>query len=79
MPGLGGCDAAGRQAGTRVVLARTGLVLSRGGGMLSRLRPLFSIGLGARLGNGRQYMPWISLEDEVRALLYAISHNLRAR
>ncbi|HEY7053962.1 MAG TPA: TIGR01777 family oxidoreductase [Mycobacterium sp.] len=65
-----------RQAGTRVVLVRTGLVLSRGGGMLSRLKPLFSLGLGARLGNGRQYMPWITLEDEVRALLFAISHNL---
>ncbi|HEU5265182.1 MAG TPA: TIGR01777 family oxidoreductase [Jatrophihabitans sp.] len=65
-----------QQAGARVVLARTGLVLSRDGGMLSRLRPLFSVGLGARLGNGRQYMPWISLEDEVRALLFAISHNV---
>jgi uncharacterized protein len=43
--------------------------------MLSRLRPLFSFGLGARLGNGRQYVPWISLEDEVRALAFAISHN----
>ena len=61
-----------QQAGVRVVLARTGLVLSPGGGLLSRLRPLFSLGLGARLGNGRQYMPWISLEDEVRALLFAI-------
>ncbi len=65
-----------RQAGTRVVLARTGLVLSPSGGMLSRLRPLFSLGLGARIGNGSQYMPWISLEDEVRALLFAISHDL---
>ena len=61
-----------RHAGVRVVLARTGLVLSPRGGMLSRLRPLFSLGLGARLGNGRQYMPWISLEDQVRALLFAI-------
>lgn len=65
-----------QQAGVRVVLARTGLVLSPGGGLLSRLRPLFSLGLGARLGNGRQYMPWISLEDEVRALLFAISHDV---
>ncbi len=54
---------------------RTGLVLAPSGGMLSRLRPLFSLGLGARLGNGRQYMPWISLEDEVRALLFAITHD----
>ena len=61
--------------GTRVVLVRTGLVLSPAGGLLSRVKPLFSLGLGARLGNGRQYMPWISLEDEVRALLFAINHD----
>lgn len=62
--------------GVRVVLVRTGLVLSPSGGVLSRLRPLFSVGLGARLGNGRQYMPWISLEDEVRALMFVMSHDL---
>ncbi|MGB3484721.1 MAG: TIGR01777 family oxidoreductase [Mycobacterium sp.] len=59
----------------RVVLVRTGLVLSRSGGMLGRLKPLFRFGLGARLGSGRQYLPWISLEDEVRALLFAIFHE----
>ncbi len=58
--------------GARVVLARTGVVLSPSGGALRMMRPLFSTGLGARLGNGRQYMSWISLEDEVRALLFAI-------
>ncbi|MGE2688714.1 TIGR01777 family oxidoreductase [Mycolicibacterium pulveris] len=63
------------QAGVRVVLARSGLVLAPSGGLLSRLKPLFSLGLGARLGNGRQYMPWISIEDEVRALLFAIEHR----
>lgn len=63
-------------AGVRVALVRTGLVLSPSGGLLSRLRPIFSLGLGARLGNGRQYMPWISLEDEVRALLFVMSHEL---
>ncbi|MDP9165943.1 MAG: TIGR01777 family oxidoreductase [Actinomycetota bacterium] len=62
-------------AGVRVVLVRTGLVLSPSGGMLARLRPLFALGLGARLGNGRQYMPWITLEDEVRALLFAIERD----
>ena len=61
-------------AGARVVLARTGLVLARSGGALRRLRPLFASGLGARLGSGRQYMSWITLEDQVRALLFAISH-----
>jgi uncharacterized protein len=58
--------------GARVVLARTGLVFSPAGGVLGRLRPLFRTGLGARLGGGRQYMSWITLEDEVRALLFAI-------
>lgn len=62
--------------GVRVVLLRTGLVLAPSGGVLGRLKPVFALGLGARLGNGRQYMPWISLEDEVRALLFAISHDL---
>ena len=64
-----------QQDGARVVLVRTGLVVSSSGGVLGRLKPLFSLGLGARLGNGRQYMPWISLEDEVRALLFAITHD----
>lgn len=64
--------AAAQDAGTRVVLARTGLVLSPAGGLMGRLRPLFALGLGGRLAGGRQYMPWITLEDEVRALLFAI-------
>ena len=67
--------AAAQQDGARVVLVRTGLVVAPSGGILARLKTLFSFGLGARLGNGRQYMPWISLEDEVRALLFAISHD----
>jgi uncharacterized protein len=67
--------AAASDAGARVVLLRTGLVLSPSGGMLNRLRPLFGLGLGARLGDGRQYFPWISLEDQVRAMLFAISHT----
>jgi uncharacterized protein len=67
--------AVARQDGARVVLVRTGLVVAPAGGMLARLKTLFSFGLGARLGNGRQYMPWISLEDEVRGLLFAIAHD----
>jgi uncharacterized protein len=59
--------------GARVVLARTGLVLASSGGVLRRMRPLFWAGLGARLATGRQYMSWISLEDAVRALQFAIS------
>lgn len=70
-----GATAPAEQDGVRVALVRTGLVIAQAGGALGRLKPLFSLGLGARLGNGRQYMPWISLEDEVRALLFAISHD----
>jgi uncharacterized protein len=62
--------------GVRVALVRTGLVLAPTGGLLARIKPLFGLGLGARLGNGRQYTPWISLEDEVRALLFTIGHDL---
>ncbi|MDD4867655.1 MAG: TIGR01777 family oxidoreductase [Mycobacterium sp.] len=61
--------------GARVVLARSGVVLGAASRALRRLRPLYSCGLGARLGGGRQYISWISLEDEVRALLFAISHR----
>ncbi len=65
-----------QDAGVRVVLARTGLVLSPGGGLLAKLKPLFALGLGGRLAGGHQYMPWISLEDEVRALLFAINQPM---
>ncbi len=61
-----------REAGVRVVLARIGLVLSPAGGMMGKLRPLFALGLGGRLASGRQYMPWVSLDDVVRALQFAI-------
>lgn len=67
--------ATAQQSGVRVVLARTGIVLSPAGGVVGRLQPLFSWGLGARIGNGRQYMSWISMVDEVRALLFAIAHD----
>lgn len=64
---------AAAQHDARVVLLRTGLVLSPSGGMLRRLRPLFGLGLGARLGNGRQYFPWISLEDQIRAIRFVMT------
>ena len=57
--------AAAQRAGARVVRVRTGLVISRFGGLLGQLKPLFALGLGGRLGSGEQYMPWISLDDEV--------------
>lgn len=63
------------EAGTRVVLLRSGLVLSPSGGLLSRLRPLFRGFLGARLGSGEQFMPWISLDDEVGAVRFAVEND----
>ena len=59
-------------AGVRVAHARTGLVVARDGGAWGRLFPLFKLGLGGRLGNGRQYWSFISLRDEVAALRYLI-------
>lgn len=62
------------QESARVVRIRSGLVLAPAGGLLGRLRPLFKGFLGARLGSGRQYMPWISLDDEVGAIRFALEH-----
>lgn len=56
------CDPA-RDAGLRVSNIRTGVVQSAAGGMLKLLRPLFSAGLGGPIGNGRQWLSWIGLED----------------
>ena len=62
-------------AGTRVVTLRTGLVLSGQGGLLGPLAPVFKLGLGARLGNGRQYLSWIALADHVRAARFLLEHG----
>jgi uncharacterized protein (TIGR01777 family) len=59
---------------TRVVLLRTGPVLSRSGGILKRLKPLFSLALGGRIGSGKQYFPWISLDDQVGAMTFLLEH-----
>lgn len=56
------------EAGLRVVWARTGIVLAPSGGVLKQLLTPFRLGLGGRLGSGRQWMSWISLADEVAAL-----------
>lgn len=63
-------------AGIRVVHPRTGLVVSSRGGAWKRLFPIFRAGLGGRLGSGRQYWSWISLRDEVAALLALIDGDL---
>jgi hypothetical protein len=59
-------------AGIRVVHLRLGVVLGPCGGALEQMLPAFRLGLGGPLGNGRQWMSWISLEDAVRAILFAL-------
>ncbi|TDV40446.1 TIGR01777 family oxidoreductase [Actinophytocola oryzae] len=62
-------------AGVRVVRLRTGHVLARRGGLVGMLKPLFFLALGAKLGNGRQYMPWIHVEDQVAAMRHLIEND----
>jgi uncharacterized protein len=58
-------------AGTRTVALRTGVVLAQGGGAIDRMMLPFKLGLGGPLGSGKQWMPWISLEDLVAVYLFA--------
>jgi uncharacterized protein (TIGR01777 family) len=60
-------------AGTRVVLLRTGLVLTGHGGLLAQLAKPFRLGIGGKLGSGRQYMPWISLRDVIGAIEFLLT------
>jgi len=62
-------------AGVRVACIRTGVVLAAEGGMLARLLLPFKLGLGAKIGSGSQYLSWISLTDEVRAIKFALDQN----
>lgn len=70
-------DAAGaaRAAGVRVVHPRIGVVLSASGGALAKMRLPFSIGAGGPIGNGRQGMSWISLDDALGAFLFTIMNQ----
>jgi uncharacterized protein len=60
-------------SGIRVVTIRTGLVLARHGGVLKRLLAPFRLGLGGRTASGTQYMSWITLDDEVAAIIHALT------
>ena len=61
-------------AGASVVTIRTGIVLAPDGGAMKPLLRLARLGLGGPLGNGRQFMPWITLPDEVGAILHLLDH-----
>jgi len=60
-------------AGIRLVTIRTGVVLARQGGALAKLLPLFKLGLGGRFGSGRQWWSWITIEDQVEAIIWLLS------
>lgn len=64
-----------RAAGIRVVHMRFGVVLGPGEGALERMLPVFGLGLGAKIGNGRQWMSWIGLADVVAAILFALERK----
>src|SRR5574340_931630 len=65
------------QVGVRVCLLRTGLILSNKGGLLGRMLPAFKLGLGARLGNGKQWMSWVHIDDYV-AMVLKLLHDAEA-
>ncbi len=62
--------------GIRVTQARTGLVVAGNAPFLTRMLPLFKLGIGGPLGNGRQWWPWIALDDEVRALAFLLESEI---
>ena len=65
-----------RAAGIRVAHPRTGVVLSRSGGALAEMLPFFRLGIGGRIGSGRQWMSWITLHDEVEALMWLLDADV---
>ncbi|HEX8637689.1 MAG TPA: TIGR01777 family oxidoreductase, partial [Pyrinomonadaceae bacterium] len=61
--------------GVRVVLLRTGIVLTKDGGALAQMLTPFKFGLGGTIGSGKQWMSWIALEDEIRAINFALENE----
>ncbi len=64
------------QAGIRVAHLRTGIVLSPDGGALAKLLPLFKLGVGGRMGSGRQWWSWISLRDELAVIEWLLENEV---
>ena len=62
-------------AGIRVVNLRIGVVLTAAGGMLSRVLPIFKLGIGGRLGSGSQYMSWLTRSDVIDATVWTLEHD----
>jgi uncharacterized protein (TIGR01777 family) len=67
--------AAAASAGVRVVTIRSGVVLSADGGALGKVLPLFRLGLGGKLGSGKQWLPWVTMSDEIAAIKFLLTHD----
>jgi uncharacterized protein (TIGR01777 family) len=65
------------ELGLRVAITRTGVVLSEQGGALEKMLPFFKLGIGGPVAGGRQYVPWVHMDDVVGALAFAL-HDERA-
>lgn len=65
-----------RDAGIRVVHPRTGVVIAREGALIDKVELPFRLGIGGRVGSGRQFVPWIAMTDEIAALRLLIEHDL---
>jgi hypothetical protein len=63
-------------AGIRVAHIRTGLVMAPEGGAFGRLLPLVKLGLAGPLGSGKQWWPWITLEDQIAAIDFLLTHDV---
>lgn len=68
--------AVAQAAGVRVAHLRTGIVLSPKGGALKKQLPLFKFGLGGRFGTGRQWQSWISIDDEIGAIMFLLENDI---
>jgi uncharacterized protein len=67
------CTVAAENAGIRVVHLRTGIVMSTTGGALKQQLLPFKLGIGGKLGPGTQYLPWVSITDQVRAMEFVLN------
>jgi len=68
--------AADLAADVRTVKIRTGLVLDPTGGALGKMLPLFRLGFGGKLGSGKQWWSWITLHDQIRAIVFALENPI---
>lgn len=64
-----------RETGIRVVHPRFAIVLAAAGGVLAKITPIFRLGAGGPLGQGRQYLPWVAIDDAVGAILLALDRE----